>query len=223
MEIQPAEWPDPNGEKPADWPAEHWTAFQMTMLEERSVRSTADFLGYSAGTVSGWRKKYQARYGPTFWPAARRPSAFPAPEATSYGALVAGRGARGGKWAVLREGAANQFGEAAFLAREAAAAALRLLLADEKRLQALEARDILDLAKAAEVLAHRADVMARIPPPNVVIVPPGAGGGHGPAGFLDGLDRAGDDGAHKEALEIAETVVRHFQVLNGGEAEAQAS
>lgn len=222
MEIQPAEWPDPNGEKPADWPAEHWTAFQLTMLEDRSVRSTAEHLGYSPGTVTAWRKKYQARYGPTFWPTSRRPSAFPAPEATSYGAWVAGRSSRGGKWAALREGAANQFGEAAFLAREASAAALRLLLADEGRLRALEPRDILDLARAAEVLAHRADVLARIPPPHVVIIPPGAGG-HGPPGLLDSLDRAGDDGAHKEALDIAETVVRHFQVLNGGGAEAEAS
>jgi hypothetical protein len=221
VEIQPSDWPDPNGEKPPDWPADHWTAFTTMMLEERSVRSTADLLGFSPGTISGWQRKYRKRYGPTFWPASRPAGILP-PAATSYGAMVAGRSARGGKWAALREGAANQYGEASFLAREAASAALRLLLADEGRLKALAARDILDLAKAAEVLAHRADVLARIPPPNLIL----ANVNNGPApvsGILAGLDRVPDDADHLGALEVAEAVVRHFQVLNGGEAEAEAS
>lgn len=222
MEIQPSDWPDPNGEKPTDWPADHWTAFTTMMLEERSVRSTADLLGFSPGTISGWQRKYRKRYGPTFWPASRPAGPLP-PAATSYGAVVAGRAARGGKWAVLREGAANQFGEAAFLAREAAAAALRLLLDDPKRLKALEAKDILDLAKASEVLAHRADVLARIPPPNIILAPGLGGPGPQTPGILDGLDRVPDDREHMEALEVAEAVARHFQVLKGGKAEAEAS
>jgi hypothetical protein len=113
-------------------------------------------------------------------------------------------------WPELRALASSEFGEAALVARKAVVAALESLLADPVRLKLLAPRDILDLAKAAEILARRADMLSGIVPQSGALPDPRAGAIEGYEVDLGQLGQVTPD-HHRDVIEMASLVVRAYK------------
>ncbi len=203
------QWPDPIGDRPPDWDPRHWTVYVAIVRDDLSYRKAGALVGVQPGTVSGWVTKWKQRYtGP--WPASSRSGVF-TPEARAKG-VEAAAAATAEKWSATRATVALDFGEAAGLARQAAVAALHLLVADKARLGALDARDIERLARTADILAERADVLDGVPDATKAFVVQQTNV-NVPAGTLDGLETSPGD---RSTIDAATSIVERFTLLRGG-------
>jgi len=201
--IPREEWPDPKGERPSDWPAHYWQAFQLMETEGISAKDAAIRIGRSGGSLSNFMRKQRMKYGVEFWPPTRKPGwQSIGPHAGS--AVAVQRAA----WPELRALASLGFGEAAETARRACVVALESLLNDPVRLKLLAPRDILDLAKAAELLARRADLLSGIVPTSQPLPNPLE-----PAGYPVDLGNLGQvtPDHHRDVIEMASLVVAQYK------------
>lgn len=200
------QWPSPEGERPPDWPEHYWDAFRFMELEGSSASDAAARIGRSHGTLSRFIRKQRDKYGAEFWPPTRR-RGWGNPAAGTSVALARS------SWPELRALASMNFGEAAETARATCVAALESLLHDPVRMKLLAPRDILDLAKAAEILARRADVLSGIVPMSNPLPPPGEPDDGYPVD-LGPLGQVTPDG-HRDVIEMASLVVRAYREENG--------
>lgn len=204
MGVPREEWPTPEGGRPPDWPEAMWDAFVIMRTEGTAQNETAARVGRSAGTLSNYIRKCRIRYGPEFWPPSNPPGW---PNGKVGNAVRMSREA----WPELRAISSRNFGEGAEKALEVCVAALDSLMKDPVRLGLLSPREILDLARAAEILAKRADILSGIVPLSPALPNP-----HGPvetSGYevnLGPLGQATPD-HHREVIEMAELVVRTYK------------
>ena len=151
------ERPGPGGEIPEGWQPNRWAAW-LALQDGATYTGAAEAAGVKRGTISRWVQDWRARWGDDIYQSPRAGTG-PSPEAAAMGGTNAGLVSQA-RSADLRAVTAKQCGQAAAKAAEATEAALDALLADPVRLSRLEPKEILELARIAEVLNRAAHLAA---------------------------------------------------------------
>lgn len=202
--------PDPEGNPPDGWTLEEWEAYGLLKSDpEETYASVAKQIGRSTSTVSRMVRRWRDRYGPDVYVSPRSGKLNVSTEkalegARNGGAVIAAR------WADRRVDVGNELGTSSKLSNDVALAGLQLLLEDPARLSELSTKDLLNLARFADLTAKRADLLVDAGP-----VPDPMAGGYGVD--LSGLEAASSSGHHQETLQAVEVIYRQYRKDTGRE------
>jgi hypothetical protein len=206
--------PDPAGEKPDDWPTNHWLAF-VALSGGATRRVAALQCGVSVGTIDNWLVKWRERYDPDLlrWTGKKI-----TPEISALGAQAASI-VHAKKWADIRGVMARRYGALSDKSLEVVLQGLDGYLRNPNKLKTLTVTELLALAKISDMAAQRADKLDdTVDATRAHLAALGvASGPTGPdEGLLAGLELSGDDMTDTLAgIEIVSA--RFFHLIEGGE------
>ena len=194
--------PTPDGNVPDDWPLEWWEAFQA-LHGGATYAEAAELVRRSPSTVSRWVTRWRDQYGPEVFVSPRE--ATLTPEARAAG-QQAGGAAQAVSWKARRLSEADRYGTTAALLVDVIDQALGAFTPE--RIAEMTTRDVLDLARTAEILTKRADALADVVEErHDVSIEANVD--------LSALERKADGSETQELLAAAGDVIRQFKLVKG--------
>lgn len=188
--------PDPLGGKPDDWKPHKWICY-VNLAAGSTYQTSADRAGVRIGTVKAWIFEWRRIYGQALF-RGNRGRGLRAPEDKLYA-----KKRHQERWKDVRDERALGFGYTSGKAIVLAQRILDRYLQDPDTWVDLTIKDALNLARAADILAGRADDLSDIRPSSLPVAPVASVD-------LSALERSLKDAGNQETLAAVEVMWARF-------------